>query len=57
MQNLVGYDSKLCYKGGELIGIRSSLPSDLLECYAKLWKFNYDFYEQKQIKLNEEVHF
>lgn len=52
-----GYDSKLRYKGGELIGVTSKLIPDILKDYSELWKFNYKLYEQKQTKLNEEAHF
>lgn len=63
MQQLVakfngwGDGSKLRYKGGELIGLRSDILPRLLECYSELWKFNYKLYEEKQVKLNEEAHF
>lgn len=50
-------NSKLRYKGGELIGITSDLIPELLECYSELWKFNYELYQRKQTKLNEEAHF
>lgn len=59
MQNLMGGGdgSKLRYKGGELIGLRSDILPGLLKCYSELWKFNYKRYEEKQVKLNEEAHF
>lgn len=52
-----GDGSKLRYKGGELIGLRSDILPGLLKCYSELWKFNYKRYEEKQVKLNEEAHF
>lgn len=52
-----GYNSKLRYKGGELIGVTSDLIPELLDCYSKLWNFNYELYQKKQTKLNEEAHF
>lgn len=52
-----GCDSKLRYKGGELIGVTSGLIPEILDCYSKLWKFNYELYQKKEMKLNEEAHF
>ena len=51
------YNSKLRYKGGELIGVTSDLIPKILDCYSKLWKFNYELYQQRKTKLNEEAHF
>ena len=52
-----GDNSKLRYKGGELIGVTSDLIPKILDCYSKLWKFNYELYQQRKTKLNEEAHF
>lgn len=52
-----GYHNKLRYKGGELIGVTSDLIPKILDCYSELWKFDYELYQRKQTKLNEEAHF
>ena len=52
-----GDNSELRYKGGEFIGISSSVLDDILNCYFDLWCFNYARHEESKIKLNEEAHF
>lgn len=47
----------LTYKCGELIAVRSDVIAELMDVYHELWKFNYEKYLQKKIKLNEEAHF
>lgn len=47
----------LLYKGGEFIGINSSLIIDLLDKFELLWNINNEQYKENKLKLNDEAHF
>lgn len=48
---------KIVYKGGEFIGITSSVIPGILETFDGLWEYDHKLYEQQKVKLNEEAHF
>jgi hypothetical protein len=50
------FPQKLGYMGGEIIAISSLRMNELLETAESIWQKNYELYERKTIKLNEEAH-
>ncbi len=45
------------YFGGEFIGLRADMISNILKEFKFLWECNFKLYEKKETKLNEEAHF
>ncbi len=46
----------LLYMGGEFVALRGDRIASLMEVFETIWAKNYELYEQKVRKLNEEAH-
>ncbi len=46
----------LLYMGGEFVAIRGDKTAPLMEMFETIWAKNYELYEAKEPKLNEEAH-